>query len=107
MLREAAALMRKRAESATCGPWKTYVDPDDDPVVFDQYGTGVQSDGSHDVICYSGQIYSRDAEHIAGMHPAVTLALADWLEDEAFMHDNGRPMSSAALATATAYLRTP
>lgn len=80
LLREAAALMRERAEGATDGGWQTYVDPHDDSIVFDQYGTGVQSATTHDVVCYSGQVYSRDAAHIASWHPAVAFAVADWLD---------------------------
>jgi hypothetical protein len=93
VLREAAALMRERAEAATEGPWSTYVDPHDDPIVVDQYGLGVQSAVTYDVVCYSGQVYSRDAEHIASWHPAAALAVADWLEATAA--ENNSPEDSA------------
>ena len=63
MLRKAAALMRERAEAAT------------------------PSDGTHwgDGKGYSPLSYARqnDAEHIASWHPAVALAVADWLDAEA------------------------
>jgi len=102
-LRKAASLMRERAEAATAGPWSTYAD-ETDHIVFDQYGIGVQSDASHDVVCYSGQVYSRDAAHIASWHPAVALAVADWLEVVATryesMLDTFAPGSRAGAVTA-------
>jgi hypothetical protein len=82
-LRRAAALMRERAEAATDGSWETYSDESERH--FDQYGVGVTSTVTFDVVAYSGQIYSRDAEHIASWHPAVALAVADLL-DEAVDH---------------------
>ena len=81
-MREAAALMRARAEAATPGTW--WIAP--------------------------------NAEHMASWHPAVTLAVADWLDATAREFDAlGDPdlaahpkvgRRTAALATGTAYLGT-
>lgn len=87
LIRRAAALMRERAEGATEGPWRIYSDPGCDAlVVLDQYGMGVQSSTTLDIIAYDGQIYSRDAAHIASWHPVVALAVADWLDAESASH---------------------
>lgn len=65
-LRRAASLMRERAEKATPGPWRV---------------------SGHDVVNDYEQVAETwlkvDAEHIAGMHRGVALAVADWLDREA------------------------
>jgi hypothetical protein len=119
VLREAAALMRERAEAATPGPWSAadehgLLGPDASPAwCVSNMRPGFESmsptegyigDVAETSLGFPEQRDQHNAEHIASWHPAVALAVADWLDDEAFMHDNGRPMSSAALATATAYL---
>jgi hypothetical protein len=85
LLREAAALMRERAEGATLGPWHPAT-------------TGVECGDHWSVIEYpamnpvarvpsddGGNDDQRepDARHIASWHPAVALAVADWLDREA------------------------
>lgn len=97
VLRKAAALMRERAEAATPGPWSA----------ADEHGL---LDGAEPAWCvsnmrpgyeamsptegYLGDVAEtslgfheardqRNAEHIAGMHPAVALAVADWLDKAA------------------------
>lgn len=104
-LREAAALMRSRAGAATDGPW------------------GVASVGGQGFAVHRGEhttvsLFSAryDADHIASWHPAVALAVADWLESvagamtppgedvpAAGRHINSRD-EAHALAVATAYL---
>lgn len=66
LLREAADLMRRRAQAASRGPWST---GSDGLVWAPRIGDPV-----------SGSTEIPDAEHIASWHPAVTLAVADWLE---------------------------
>jgi len=93
LLRRAAALMRERAEAATPGPWVSVVNS---PGIActDCMGTsqrhwfaGVVPEGSphrqtwltgvrgHDEALARG-----DSDHIASWHPAVALAVADWLD---------------------------
>lgn len=107
-LREAARLMRVRAEAATPGRW----DADGDER-GDVYNPGVHNyppDGTETVwVAECGPVEGRgyqDAEHIAGWHPAVALAVADWL-DRAAHTATGLPDHCAdvlALAVARAYL---
>lgn len=68
-IREAAALMRQRAVAATDGPW---IAAGDGLVWAERPGDPV-----------SGSTEPEDAEHIAAWHPAVALAIADWLDDAA------------------------
>jgi hypothetical protein len=96
VLREAAALMRERAEAATPGPW-----------IWDGYHkemfTGPQVNG-----CCAGDGWFdhwQDAEHIASWHPAVAHAVADLLDRAADDHDaTPCPAIAGALAVARAYL---
>ena len=73
-LRQAAETLRERADLATAGPWT--VDPDSGadgfaPLVVGQNMAVCETfDGPH----------PSDATYIATMHPAVGLALADWLD---------------------------
>ncbi len=66
MLREAAELMRQRAKAASEGPWSAYTDG---LVWANRLGDPV-----------SASTEPEDAEHIASWHPAVALAVADWLD---------------------------
>jgi len=76
VLREAARLMRERAEGATPGPW----------VVHDgtQWEASVRalSTGMTPGWRRIAQVnrLNPDAEHIASWQPAVALAVADWLD---------------------------
>lgn len=87
-LRAAAALMRERAEAAIC------------PGIED-FWTAER----REVVSPGGQVALAvdkvEAEHIASWHPAVALAVAAWLEDEATRADWG---ASHALTVARAYL---
>lgn len=118
LLRQAAALMRERAEKATPGPWETYRNMHDECFVndLDRRGFGVISNPATGRADYG----RADAEHIASWHPAVALAVADWLESVAhgweqtdqhwnheIKHDLGvwkAPEHHPALAVARTYL---
>ena len=73
-LREAARVLRERAEVSSTGPWAwertekttTVYEPDEDAAIFEDELT-----------------LPEDAALIATMHPGVALALADWLAAEA------------------------
>lgn len=81
LLRRAAALMRERANDATGSPWQ-HIPTEDEAGCSDAYVialTGHSSIGE-DV---GESMTPEDAQHIASWHPAVALAVADWLEDEA------------------------
>lgn len=99
LLREAAALMRERAKSATQGPWRFETAPNGfSPMVI---GGGMAVADTFD------KPHLSDAKHIAGMHPAVALAVADWLDDEAEWIDAGSTLDgNPALTVARAYLRS-
>lgn len=96
-LREAARLMRERADAATDGPWVS-----DDRSVWQ-----VSDDATVVVNAYVDE-NDLDMPHIASWHPLVAFAVADWLDAEvegAFGSDfllNER--SCPALDVARAYL---
>lgn len=73
-LRAAARLMRERARAATGSPWKSGL-------------TGIYGGGDEFYIAKwdddSGTPVVGDRMHIASWHPAVALAVADWLDAEA------------------------
>ena len=111
-LRHAAKLMRDRAEAATPGPWEA------SGRVVDQaagdYADVIGSEVECMAYCYGGTAVlpvKADAEYIASMHPAVALAVADWLDNEAAATELvaaegpalGLP-TRAAVALARAYL---
>lgn len=71
LLRKAARLMRERASDATPGPWK----PDAEVVKVDERRHVADAFGLADKW--------PNAAHIASWHPAVALAVADWLDQKA------------------------
>ncbi|MBX6749984.1 MAG: hypothetical protein IRY85_10015 [Micromonosporaceae bacterium] len=104
MLREAARLMRERANAATPGPWsvelvgegRAWVNLPGCP-----HGWGMHG-------------FPAEAEHVASWHPAVALAVANSLERAATgLHDlvtgGHKPAAdgwiSTCVAVARAYLR--
>lgn len=114
LLRRAAALMRERAEAATPGPWWWNSSMEDDLhadaagwVGHDRAGDGflefVASTANHP----DG---FGDGVHIASWHPAVALAVADWLDETAATHDdpyyreNYDDLIRPAVAVARAFL---
>ena len=81
LIREAAALMRERAEAATEGGPRWETGPDD------MHGPSrlvVYPADSDSAVAFAGY---EDAEHIASWHPTVALAVADWLSDIATRHE--------------------
>lgn len=107
LLRRAAALMRKRA-GATREP---------EPDASQWYG----SDGNYEDIdaltdtlddVFDTSTARADAEHIASWRPAVAIAVADWLDDNAVILETLTAPedwtgSSHALAVAREYLGEP
>ena len=104
LLLEAAALMRERAEAATPSPWRAGIcrhsDRGDEHRVVSAEGFGQIADFSE-----SWRVEA-DAAHIASWHPAVALAVADWLEVAADRYEVGfwGKNYQPALAVARAYL---
>lgn len=105
-LRDAATLMRARAESATRGTWRTSQSPtnvwsDRDPAGFDAFHVA----SCHDAIGHTGAASQADAKHIASWQPEVAFAVAAWLEETALIADEGTGWAPGeALAVARAYL---
>lgn len=85
VLREAAELMRSRAEGATSGPWLTWADPkpsgDGRAAVESAWTRDGDTEDGGDLVTDWCEV--RDAAHIASWHPVVALAVADWLEETA------------------------
>jgi hypothetical protein len=81
LLRQAATILRERAEDANPGPWSA----DRNAVRTGRDALALTYDihfgNDHDQT-------RKDAAYIATMHPGVGLALADWLDAE-FAHDFG------------------
>lgn len=100
-LREAAALMRARAESIPAGPWeKEFSDVIRTDVPF----------GSDGYLVAETATVER-ANYIASWHPLVAFAVADvldlaaqWAEDHP---GSWPPASKAALVVANAYMGQP
>lgn len=111
-LREAARLMRERAEAATqpwgVDRWLAYVQQPSNPTHAKDYDRiYVGTDDEHgSVILSSPWTEAAPAEHAASWHPAVALAVADLLDAEADATDEGFNGSadSHAVAIARAYL---
>lgn len=73
LLREAAALMRERAQAALRADVWTR------DGLADAFGTYVDA---VDETAITDEELDADAEHLGAWHPAVALAVADWLEEE-------------------------
>lgn len=103
-LRQAAVLMRERAEVATPGPWAATIYG-----VFGEVGKRVAPWDEH-----SGQPDMDNRLHIASWDPAVTVLVADWLDVtavhienhdcEAHCESRGCGLVLSALTLARAYL---
>ena len=78
-LRDAAALMRARAEAATPGPWTFEGAPNGFPPMVTSNGMVVADTYDKPALA--------DAEHISSWHPAVALAVAQMLEGVADRHE--------------------
>jgi len=81
LLREAAALMRERAEKATTGPWefrprRGFESVNDAPATI-----GFKDTSGYFVMLREGTWGTQgDMGYVASWHPAVALAVADWLD---------------------------
>lgn len=81
ILREAAALMRGRAEGATSGPWefrprRGFQTMSDNPATI-----GFVDTAGYFVMLREGTWATEsDMGYLASWHPAVALAVADWLD---------------------------
>lgn len=101
ILREAAALMRTRAEAATPGPWRVH--PSEAP--------GIVS--PDDWVCDYDALSHSDAEHVAAADPVFMLAVADLLEAQAALIEQYGDFTDVegmgdanALEVARTYLRS-
>jgi hypothetical protein len=128
LLRRAASLMRERAGTATRGPWflaysaviseplshefeaaSDELTDDDDDAAWDalpEYTLAIVPAAAGDTPTVQG---AHDGTHIASWHPAVALAVADWLDSMPpwTIHSHLIPHHVAALAVARAYLGEP
>ena len=80
-LRRAAALMRELAENAEPGVWKLW----GMQVMADTSGTSNVDLATPVTNCHTPSttdrlLHTGNAQHIASWHPAVALAVADWLD---------------------------
>lgn len=79
-IRQAARLMRERAEAATPGPWAV-AEP------TEREGHRVGTADERDWVAWTGDLEEEfspaDAANIASWHPLVALAVAEWLDNEA------------------------
>jgi hypothetical protein len=111
-LRQASGEMRRLAEAATPGPWR-------------HTERGIEAGDYDDVIvggpvscmsyCYGGSStldgdrIDLDGDHIRSWHPAVALAVADWLDRFADLYSSGGTLQDErdlADAVARAFLGT-
>ena|SRR5690606_5605766 len=84
-LREAAKVLRERAEAASEGPWwdiRAGLPGTDAEWIVDSDPTFIAS--TH----IDSDRGKSDATYIATMHPGVGLALADWLDADADLSDD-------------------
>jgi hypothetical protein len=79
-LREAASVLRYRAEKATPGPWHSEGKLGQAKDICAEPGVlrGVGRD-----LAVAERVFGRDANYILMMHPSIGIALADWLDVEA------------------------
>ena len=88
-LRRAAALMRERAEAATPGRWE-HVEAFHASFVCFPARDDLDTVAATKILRADNRPGrrkdKRDAAHIASWHPAVALAVADWLEAVAEVH---------------------
>ena len=103
-LRKAAALMRERAEAALRGPWEALGSEH----ALGYFDVVQPADMDREI---AARVWPSNAEHIASWHPAVALAVADWLDGVAWAIDSDDELAepgfgepTAAFAVARAYL---
>jgi len=86
LLRDAAKVLRERAEKATPGPWHAEGKVGQTKEIH--AGPGMLRGIGRD-LAVAERVFGRDANYILTMHPGVGLALADWLESMAAVWDGG------------------
>ena len=109
VLREAAALMRERAEAASPSPWsrhRFFWKVGSTRGLPDEYWVSIEdSEGVLACMPEEASASKPNAEYIASWHPAVALAVADWLDLCAEHHDElPCPAMDHAATVARAYL---
>ena len=97
LLRRAAALMRERAEDAAPSPWREVGDGE-------LLGCFAVVAGGSAEFNVAPAVIPANAEHIASWHPAIALAVADWLLVTAETSAPYRNTFSKAIDVALAYL---
>ena len=106
-LREAARLMRERAEAATPGPWRVVPGICGGETYSSVIGTHGGADDARTWLMATGLgCREADAGHAASWHPLPALAVADLLEGQADMLGAGCPVNPQMLTIARAYLGT-
>lgn len=75
-LREAATLLRERAEKATPGPWIVQEHDGQANVLAASVPVAMDSDEYYGY----GACSPANAQYLVAVHPGVALALADWLD---------------------------
>jgi hypothetical protein len=84
-IRRAATLLRERAEAASKGPWKSWLEGRDRRSGASAISTP-DFDGGDIYVTVGENCHPKweaDQDFIASMHPGVGLAVADWLESRA------------------------
>jgi hypothetical protein len=102
LLRQAAALLKERAEKATPGPWKHMCLGSEGCMVIRDHGT-IRERGRGRIARFGSKDWQADhadAEFVATMSPPVALLLADLLEDEARLEFGAVPDAPLLLARA-------
>lgn len=97
-LREAARVLRERAEAATPGPWALFDDDSYGPPNLDEPMLCSHAPIVRNIVVENGEITRPNADYIATMHPGVGLALADWLDKYADLLDRARDINRPAYA---------
>lgn len=117
LLRRAATTLRTHAEDATPGPWEhvDYHGSDHPESTYRGCGSVItmgEDVMGGDIAAPNGDLYPRsgysprdDMALIALMHPPVALALAKWLDDEAFQCERENAVHVFAASVAHAILR--
>lgn len=98
--------MRERAEAATPGPWEARHGGYSWIALYDDEDS-IPEGESLPSFEPGGSATPADAEHIASWHPAVALAVADWLDaaaDHADATGGHCVCDDAALAVANVFL---
>jgi hypothetical protein len=112
LLRRAATLMRERANAATpsgegyAAGWAGHSIPDVGADIFggpceNGYRTGTVLHWDNECEAGCAPPSQADVEHIIGWHPAVALAVANWLVAEANLLDGIEPLVELVSAVMT------